>query len=158
VWSWPTRYIPSELGYGDNGSPPKIMGGDVLVFQMEIIEIKGDTVPASRCDPKTLEGCDDKEKAFVETVKGAWGTQCMSSCPLCSALFDAKARILSVSTQPRLALVPNNVTNTNITPPPHTHTHTRTHARTYTLPPRREQESLATTSSSTRLSLSGSTR
>ena len=25
-------YIPSELGYGDRGSPPKIGGGDVLVF------------------------------------------------------------------------------------------------------------------------------
>jgi hypothetical protein len=34
------RYIPSELGYGDSGSPPKIKGGDPLVFQMEIIKIK----------------------------------------------------------------------------------------------------------------------
>lgn len=34
-------YIPSELGYGDSGSPPKIGGGDVLVFTMEIIKIKG---------------------------------------------------------------------------------------------------------------------
>lgn len=37
-------YIPSELGYGDSGSPPKIGGGDVLVFVMEIIKIKGDKV------------------------------------------------------------------------------------------------------------------
>jgi hypothetical protein len=34
------RYIPSELGYGDSGSPPKIKGGDPLIFQMEIIKIK----------------------------------------------------------------------------------------------------------------------
>ena len=34
------RYIPSELGYGDSGSPPKIKGGDPLVFQMEIMKIK----------------------------------------------------------------------------------------------------------------------
>jgi FKBP-type peptidyl-prolyl cis-trans isomerase FklB len=27
-------YIPSELGYGDSGSPPKIAGGDVLIFTM----------------------------------------------------------------------------------------------------------------------------
>ena len=27
-------YIPSELGYGERGSPPKIPGGSVLVFQM----------------------------------------------------------------------------------------------------------------------------
>ena len=47
------------------------MGGDVLVFQMEIIEIKGDTVPASRCDPNTKEGCDEKETKFIDTIKGA---------------------------------------------------------------------------------------
>ena len=38
-------YIPSELGYGDRGRPPTIPGGDVLVFQMEIITIKGAKVP-----------------------------------------------------------------------------------------------------------------
>ncbi len=30
-------YIPSELAYGDRGSPPKIGGGEVLIFQMEIL-------------------------------------------------------------------------------------------------------------------------
>jgi len=30
-------YCPSELAYGDRGRPPKIPGGAVLVFQMEII-------------------------------------------------------------------------------------------------------------------------
>jgi hypothetical protein len=33
-------YIPSELAYGDGGSPPKIPGGSVLIFTMEIIEIQ----------------------------------------------------------------------------------------------------------------------
>jgi FKBP-type peptidyl-prolyl cis-trans isomerase FklB len=37
-------YIPSELGYGDRGSPPKIGGGDVLIFRMEMISINGDKV------------------------------------------------------------------------------------------------------------------
>jgi FKBP-type peptidyl-prolyl cis-trans isomerase FklB len=27
-------YIPSDLGYGDRGSPPKIGGGDTLIFQV----------------------------------------------------------------------------------------------------------------------------
>merc|ERR1719231_2002138 len=45
-------YIPSELGYGERGSPPKIPGGSVLVFTIEMIEIKGDKVPAQRCDVK----------------------------------------------------------------------------------------------------------
>eukprot|EP00658_Telonema_sp_P-2_P046100 TRINITY_DN341_c0_g1_i8.p1 TRINITY_DN341_c0_g1~~TRINITY_DN341_c0_g1_i8.p1 ORF type:complete len:224 (+),score=78.37 TRINITY_DN341_c0_g1_i8:62-733(+) len=58
-------YIPSELGYGDNGSPPKIGGGDVLVFTMEIIKIKGDKKPALTCNPATQEGCNDKEVAFI---------------------------------------------------------------------------------------------
>ena len=44
-------YIPSELGYGESGSPPKIQGGDALVFQMELLEIKGGKVEASKCDP-----------------------------------------------------------------------------------------------------------
>ena len=39
------RYIPSDLGYGDRGRPPKIGGGDVLVFTMEILKIKGDKKP-----------------------------------------------------------------------------------------------------------------
>lgn len=42
-------YIPSELGYGDSGSPPKIKGGDPLIFQMEILKIKGGKKPASKC-------------------------------------------------------------------------------------------------------------
>jgi len=68
-------YIPSELGYGDSGSPPKIKGGDVLVFTMEIVKIKGTKKPASRCDVKTLETCTDKEKEYVgkQSAKGKEG-------------------------------------------------------------------------------------
>merc|ERR1712159_243273 len=62
-------YIPSELGYGDSGSPPKIGGGDVLVFTMEIIKIKGGTKPAITCNPSTKKGCSEKEKAFAEKQK-----------------------------------------------------------------------------------------
>mmetsp|Transcript_1734 Transcript_1734/g.4750 ORF Transcript_1734/g.4750 Transcript_1734/m.4750 type:complete len:228 (-) Transcript_1734:168-851(-) len=62
-------YIPSELGYGDSGSPPKIGGGDVLVFTMEIIKINGGKKPASKCDVKTLEKCTDKEKDYIEKQK-----------------------------------------------------------------------------------------
>jgi len=62
-------YIPSELGYGDRGSPPKIPGGSVLVFTMEIIAIDGDSTPAEKCDPATLAKCSDKEKQFVGKFK-----------------------------------------------------------------------------------------
>lgn len=62
-------YIPSDLGYGDRGSPPKIQGGDALIFQMEIIKIKGGKVPAMTCDPKTLDGCNEKESKYATTTK-----------------------------------------------------------------------------------------
>merc|ERR1712048_887124 len=62
-------YIPSDLGYGDRGSPPKIPGGSVLVFTLEIIKIKGGKKPASKCDVGSLQGCTDKEKEYVEKQK-----------------------------------------------------------------------------------------
>merc|ERR1712134_137668 len=57
-------YIPSELAYGESGSPPKIPGGSALVFRMEILKIKGGKVDAVTCDPKSLEGCNHREKSF----------------------------------------------------------------------------------------------
>merc|ERR1719436_1072406 len=60
-------YIPSELGYGESGSGAKIKGGDMLIFRMEILKIgQGEKKPASRCDPKTLKGCNEKQKAYIE--------------------------------------------------------------------------------------------
>ena len=40
-------YIPSDLAYGDHGRPPKIGGGDCLIFTMEILKIKGGKKPKS---------------------------------------------------------------------------------------------------------------
>merc|ERR1719445_394722 len=62
-------YIPSELAYGDQGSPPKIGPGDALIFTLEMIKIKGDKVPKLTCDPITLEGCNSKEKDYVKKAK-----------------------------------------------------------------------------------------
>ena len=60
-------YIPSELAYGDSGSPPKIQGGDPLIFTMEIIKINGVKVPASRCDPAAdNKGCSEQEIKYIE--------------------------------------------------------------------------------------------
>ena len=60
-------YIPSDLAYGESGSPPKIPGGSALVFQMEIIKINGNKVPASRCDPANdNKGCSEKEIKYIE--------------------------------------------------------------------------------------------
>lgn len=32
--------IPSDLGYGDRGAPPKIPGGATLVFEVELLQIE----------------------------------------------------------------------------------------------------------------------
>eukprot|EP00931_Biecheleriopsis_adriatica_P016402 TRINITY_DN12099_c0_g3_i2.p1 TRINITY_DN12099_c0_g3~~TRINITY_DN12099_c0_g3_i2.p1 ORF type:complete len:208 (+),score=49.54 TRINITY_DN12099_c0_g3_i2:73-696(+) len=37
-------FVPPELGYGDKGSPPKIPGGAVLIFELEIAKITGGRV------------------------------------------------------------------------------------------------------------------
>ncbi|CAA7023724.1 unnamed protein product [Microthlaspi erraticum] len=35
--------IPSKLGYGDSGSPPKIPGGSTLIFETEVVSVNGVT-------------------------------------------------------------------------------------------------------------------
>lgn len=67
-------YIPSELGYGERGSPPKIQGGDTLIFQMEILEIKGDKVPALKCSISDTTDCNDKEKAYITKTQAKIGS------------------------------------------------------------------------------------
>ena len=37
-------YIPSELAYGDRGAGGRIPGGSVLIFTLELLEVKGDYV------------------------------------------------------------------------------------------------------------------
>lgn len=66
-------YIPSDMAYGARGSPPKIPGDSALVFTIEMIEIQGDKVPAMKCDTATLEGCDDRMKAYIAKAKTKFG-------------------------------------------------------------------------------------
>merc|ERR1719373_1191675 len=66
-------YIPSELAYGERGSPPKIPGGSVLIFTIEILKINGGKVPASRCDPVTQEKCSEKEVKWLNKIAKKFG-------------------------------------------------------------------------------------
>uniref|UniRef100_A0A7S3P827 peptidylprolyl isomerase n=1 Tax=Amphora coffeiformis TaxID=265554 RepID=A0A7S3P827_9STRA len=65
-------YIPSDLAYGDRGSPPKIPGGSVLVFKIEILEILVDdktSLPiAVKCDASTGENCNEKETNYLSKI------------------------------------------------------------------------------------------
>ena len=40
-------YIPYDMAYGEQGSPPKIPGYSPLIFQMELIKVKGAGKPAA---------------------------------------------------------------------------------------------------------------
>lgn len=62
-------YIPSELAYGERGSPPKIPGDSALVFTIEMLEIKGEKVIALKCNPSTLEDCNDRMKKYIAKTK-----------------------------------------------------------------------------------------
>jgi len=63
-------YIPSDLAYGDRGSPPKIGGGEVLIFKMEILAIMGDVVPALQCQIDSKERCNEMEQGYITKVQG----------------------------------------------------------------------------------------
>ncbi len=66
-------YIPSEMAYGDRGSPPKIPGDSALVFTIEMIEIQGEKVIALKCNPNSLEDCDDRMKAYISKATTKYG-------------------------------------------------------------------------------------
>merc|ERR1712151_1133691 len=68
-------YIPYEMAYGENGSPPKIPGCACLIFIMEIVKIKGDTVPAKIEFPEWTEEqlslWTEKDQAAVDQWREA---------------------------------------------------------------------------------------
>jgi FKBP-type peptidyl-prolyl cis-trans isomerase FkpA len=59
--------IPSKLGYGDDGSPPKIPGKATLVFDVELVEIVAPPTEAK-------EGDKGKDKSKAGSDKPKVGT------------------------------------------------------------------------------------
>jgi FKBP-type peptidyl-prolyl cis-trans isomerase FkpA len=53
--------VPSRLGYGDTGSPPKIPAKATLVFEVELLSV-GDAAPDAGADAATDAGPKDKSK------------------------------------------------------------------------------------------------
>jgi FKBP-type peptidyl-prolyl cis-trans isomerase FkpA len=52
--------IPSELAYGDAGAPPKIKGGETLIFEVELLGIEA--APAQPATPAMPAGHAPKKK------------------------------------------------------------------------------------------------
>jgi len=73
-------YIPYELAYGASGKPPKIPAAACLVFVMEIVKIKGESVPKQIDFPEWNEEqlalWEPKDQAaiekWVETKEKGW--------------------------------------------------------------------------------------
>jgi len=63
-------YVPSELAYGEEGHRSIIPPNAVLIFQIELVKIKGDMIPAVKCDPFTYNGCDEKETKWLTKLAG----------------------------------------------------------------------------------------
>merc|ERR1712129_546885 len=84
-------YIPSDLAYGDHGSPPKIPGKSVLVFTMEIIEVNGEGKPAVSCNVETLDECSEKEKKYVGKMKEKAEEERNKEFTRLKDMFDANA-------------------------------------------------------------------
>jgi len=59
-------YIPMELAYGPGGKPPKIPAAATLIFIMEIVNIKGKTVPRDMTNFKFPEWTPEQLALFTE--------------------------------------------------------------------------------------------
>ena len=81
-------YIPSELGYGESGQGSDIGGGDVLVFTMEIIKIKGGKVEAQRGPPPFHTVTSVSELTALDEKHTAPLLLALLRKPLVGKLFD----------------------------------------------------------------------
>lgn len=63
-------YIPSELAYGEKGHPPKIGGGEALIFTLELISIEPEkNVEFKLCSITHQDSCSEEEKKFIREIQ-----------------------------------------------------------------------------------------
>jgi len=62
-------WCPSEIAYGDHNYP-HVPGGSSILFKIEMHHVYGETKPTTKCLPATEVNCTDKEKAYVEKMRG----------------------------------------------------------------------------------------
>eukprot|EP00588_Corethron_pennatum_P004117 CAMPEP_0194297844 /NCGR_PEP_ID=MMETSP0169-20130528/59837_1 /TAXON_ID=218684 /ORGANISM="Corethron pennatum, Strain L29A3" /LENGTH=232 /DNA_ID=CAMNT_0039047767 /DNA_START=576 /DNA_END=1274 /DNA_ORIENTATION=- len=67
-------FIPAELAYGDMGSRGSIKGGEALIFSLEMLEIKGNKIAVAQCNVSTLDGCNEREAAYIEKTISRFGS------------------------------------------------------------------------------------
>ncbi len=60
-------YIPGNLAYGENGSPPDIQPGQLLIFTMELVSIEKPAAPAPQLLPTAPK--ETPKEALKETPK-----------------------------------------------------------------------------------------
>lgn len=61
--------LPSEVGYGDNGDPPRVPGGNVAIITTEMIEIQGKKKRAAQCNVVTGDACNEEESPVLDKYK-----------------------------------------------------------------------------------------
>merc|ERR1711957_185559 len=58
-------FAPNQVIKGWTEAMQLMVGGDTLIFTMEILEIKGDKTLAWNCNPTTLDDCSEREKGYI---------------------------------------------------------------------------------------------
>ena len=91
-------FIPSQLAYGQNPRPGGIIKpGDVLVFEIEIIKIKGGKVPAARrSDDSSPDGDNNKKKKKEEGEEQAQPAAAAAAAPIAASAGGLKGKASDV--------------------------------------------------------------